>query len=59
MTRVKGKNIEIISVSLDPRTVQGIDKAVEILEFDNRSTMVEKAIKEFLIREVVRHGKKF
>jgi len=58
MTKIKNGNVEVISVSLETITLQAINKAVKILDFDNRSTMIERAVKEFLIREVVKRGKK-
>lgn len=57
MAKSKGRNVDIITISLEPETLEALDKVVEIGEYDNRSTMIEKAITEFLIREVVKYGK--
>lgn len=56
MTRAKGGNIEIISISLEPKIVEAVDKTVEVLKFGSRSALVEFALKKFVV-EVITDGK--
>lgn len=47
-----GNNKEVTSFSLSSNTITLLDKACEIFDYDNKSKLVERAIKEYVIRKL-------
>jgi len=61
MAKLEGKeDKKITSVSLSSKVVESIDEVLELrgLGYENRSTLIEQAIVEFLKQEVIKYGTK-
>lgn len=45
------KNLKLISVRIDPRDLDALDKIVEATSYVNRSELIQAAIKFYLVAE--------
>lgn len=54
MTKIKDGKVEVISISLAPEILEAIDKLSKLGIYGNRSMLINRAILEFLKREVVK-----
>ena len=54
MKKVRTK--EVFSLTLNPSTVEGVDKLTKVLGFESRSSLAEFILKKFVM-EVLKDGK--
>lgn len=52
----QGVKLEVFSFSLDPRTIEGMDKIIAAKGFESRSSFVELILRTHIL-EVIKDGK--